>query len=363
MNNPDKIVRKQMCLLIAAHNEEVVIGSTLKSAINAGMKPDYIYVVDDNSSDSTSKIAKSILPRKNVLRVRRSGKGLALTKASKKFELSKKYRWIHIADADGTFASNYFNVFRREIRVENAAATGYIKSLPGKRVSEYRAYEYTVGMELHRRVQSLLGVISIIPGPTSCFRWDVFSELDFDTKALTEDFDVTLQIHRNNMGRIQYIPGAVAYTQDPLTLKAYINQITRWNRGVLQGMIRHKIGTRPKAIDAYLQYQILQSLFLALNILIWVPYMTAGKGGASFLAMTFIMDVALTFVIALLTAIRSRRSDILAAFPIIYGFKWISLAVFLKSFIEVIVLRRYRVSSGTWSNGSSRRYKIPVTSN
>lgn len=347
-----------MCLLIAAHNEEVVIANTLNSAINAGMKPENIFVVDDNSADLTSKIARTILPKQNVCKVRRSGKGLALTKATKKFELTSKYRWIHIADADGSFAPNYFNVFRREIRVSNAAATGYIKSLPGKRVSEYRAYEYTVGMELHRRVQSLLGVISIIPGPTSCFRWDVFEKLDFNTKALTEDFDVTLQIHRNKLGKIQYIPKAVAYTQDPLTLKAYINQISRWNRGVLQGMRRHKIGTKVKAIDAYLQYQIIQSLFLALNVFLWIPYMSLGRGGSSFLAMTFLMDVMLTFVIAFLAAMKSRRLDIISAFPIIYAFKWISLGVFLKAFVEVVILRKYKVTTGTWSNGAGRRYKI-----
>lgn len=70
------------------------------------------------------------------------------------------------------------------------------------------------------------------------------------------------------------------------------------------------------------------------------------------------MDVALTFIISLLAAIKSRRWDIISAFPIIYGFKWISLGVFLKAFVEVMILRKYRISSGTWDNGAGRRYKM-----
>src|SRR5438128_515350 len=96
--------RAMLCLLIAAHDEQMVIANTIRSAIRAGMKPRDIYVVDDNSSDKTSEIAKSILGEANVVKVKRSGKGLALSKASKKFNLTRRYRWIHIADADGGFA-------------------------------------------------------------------------------------------------------------------------------------------------------------------------------------------------------------------------------------------------------------------
>lgn len=347
--------RAMLCLLIAAHNEELVIAKTINSAIAAGMKPEHIYVVDDNSSDPTTKIARGILPRQNVAKVRRSGKGLALAKAAKKFELTKRYRWIHIADADGAFAPNYFAVFRKALRVENAAATGYIKSLPGRRISEYRIFEYTLGMELHRRIQSMLGVIPIIPGPTSCFRADVFEKVNFANQALTEDFDVTLQLHRQNLGRIQFIPEAVAYTQDPPTLKAFVRQILRWNRGVMQGVRRHKIGTKLTPIDMYLTYQIAQSLLLFVNCFVWLPYMMVTRGGASFLATTFLFDVFLTFLINFFIAIKARRFDAVSAFPVIYALKWVSLLVFIRAFVEVMILRKFKISKGAWNTG---RYTV-----
>jgi len=349
--------KQKMALLIAAHNEELVLEKTITSAIHAGMKPENIYVVDDYSSDSTSRIAKSLLPKSNVSRVHRSGKGLAISKAIKRFEFAERYYWLHIADADGGFAPNYFRVLRRNIRKNYIAATGYVRSLPGRDVSQYRVFEYTIGMELHRRLQSMFGVISVIPGPTSCFRTDILKSLKFNTGSLTEDFDVTLQIHRQKLGKIQYIPNAYVYTQDPRTVKDFYKQVTRWNRGVMQGLVRHKIGRKKQKIDAYLSMQIFQSLLLFGNFFIWVPYysVTARFGGAEFLAATFVFDVLLTFATTLFTSLRSSRYDIVSAFPYIYLIRWLNVFIFMKAFLDVIILRRFRISDGQWST-LSRRY-------
>lgn len=346
--------KKMLALLIAAHNEELVLGNTIRSAIKAGMHPEHIYVVDDCSTDRTAKIAKELLPLTNYVRVSRSGKGQAIAKAAKRLELTERYRWIHIADADGAFAPRYFNIFRRELRSENAAATGYIRSLPGKRVSEYRVFEYTVGMEIHRRLQALLNVVPVIPGPTSCFRADVFDRVNFDNKSLTEDFDVTMQLHRLKLGKIQFIPAAVAYTQDPKTLKDYVNQINRWNRGGLQSIVKYRIGRKASPIDAYLSYQIMQNLLFFLCYMVWVPYLTFFQGRPAAIASAFVVDVLVTFAITVLAAARTRRWDIVSAFPHVYALRWVSLAVFLKAFTEVIILKKYRHTNGLFGERSTR---------
>ena len=356
-----KAPKPMLALLIAAHNEELVLAKTINSAIKAGMKAEHIYEVDDNSSDKTSAIAKSILPESNVMRVRRSGKGLALTKAAKRFKLAKRYRWIHIADADGAFAPNYFRVFRKELRVKYAAATGYVRSLPGKRVSEYRVFEYTVGMEIHRRLQAMLNIVPVIPGPTSCFRADVFEKVNFDNKSLTEDFDVTMQLHRHKLGRVQFIPKAVAYTQDPRDVKDYAKQITRLDPGRLPHHLRYKVGRRPHLIDAYLGYQIIQNLLFFVSYLIWVPYLTYTRHSPAVIATAFVVDVYVTFIITLLAAARARRWDVVSAFPQVYLLRWLSLGVFLKAFFEVVILRKFRHTDGVWENHSTRRYVVDST--
>lgn len=205
-------------------------------------------------------------------------------------------------------------------------------------------------MELVRRFQSIAGVISIIPGPTSIFRSDVFEQLNFGGDALCEDFDVTLQLHRQNLGSIQYIPKAIARTQDPATFKDFIKQITRWNRGVVQMFLKHRIGTRATKIDTYLSYQLFQNLFFVFVYAVWVPYVTISSGSFGYLALAFVADVMMMFIYAYFAALRSKRWDILAAFPVIYGMRWVSAYVFLKAFVEVAILRRYRLgeAKGMW---------------
>lgn len=344
-----------LALLIAAHNEELVLENTIRSALRAGMTREHIYVVDDNSSDRTSEIARSVLGPHNVIKVGRSGKGLALSKANKHFNLTRRYRWIHIADADGSFSPDYFKIFRKQLRVKYAAATGYVRSLPGGPISQYRVMEYTVGQEIHRRFQALTHTITVIPGPTSCFRADVFARVDFANKSLCEDFDVTLQIHRKKLGKIQFIPQAIAYTQDPQNMADFTKQITRWNRGVLQGVRRHGIGRKATRLDAYLSYQVAQNLMFFASYALVVPFLALTRNSAEVVALTFLYDVCITAVITLAVAMRAHRFDILAAFPHIYAFRFVSLFVFLKAFMEVIVLRRFKHSSGAWT--TVQRYK------
>jgi cellulose synthase/poly-beta-1,6-N-acetylglucosamine synthase-like glycosyltransferase len=349
----------KLALLIAAHDEELVIEQTIRSAIRAGMEPRHIYIVDDNSSDKTSKIATSIVGPHNVLRVGRSGKGLALTKAAHEFDLVNRYNWIHIADADGGFAEDYFKIFRNTLRSKYAAATGYVRSLPGSSIGQYRVFEYTLGMELHRRFQAMTHTITVIPGPTSCFRSDVFAKLNFANKSLTEDFDVTIQIHRQKLGKIQFIPKAVAYTQDPRNIADFTKQITRWNRGIMQGIKRHHIGFRRSRIDAYISYQILQNFMLIANYGFVLPYLAHKAHSLDVLAIAFLMDVTLMLSLTFLTAMKANRKDILSAFPQIYLYRWLTLYVFLKSFIEVIIFRKFKASEGIWGT-AGRRFKNTI---
>lgn len=344
------MAKRMIALIIAGYNEESVIGATIRSAIAGGMNKADIYFVDDGSTDKCGAVASEILGKTNVMRVKNGGKGMALAKGSKKFQLTQRYRWIHIADADGGFASNYFTVFRRELRSKYAAATGYVKSLPGSTIGQYRVMDYTVGMEIVRRFQAAVGVITIIPGPTSCFRADVFEKLKFTNGAIAEDFDVTLQIHRQRFGSVQFIDEAVAHTHDPLTFKDFVKQLRRWNRGILQGVWMHRIGSKFDKVDAYLTYQIAMNLAMFASYGIMLPIVALRHPNTfEVLAAAFLTDVLVAAMLVFITAIKAKRLDILAAFPQLYGYRWASLGVFLWSFFEVMVLGKYRKPHiGSW---------------
>lgn len=352
--------RHFIALLIPAYNEKLVLEHTIRSAVTAGLPRQHIYVVDDCSDDMTSAIARRLVGSLNVVRVTRSGKGIAVQKATSGMLLSKRYEWIHIADADGEFDEHYFTELKINLDKRHAAATGYVASLPGGVISKYRTFEYAIGMDIIRRFQSLAGVITIVPGPTSIFRSDVFEKLTFEPDVLCEDFDITLQIHRLKLGTIQFIPSAIAHTQDPSTFRDYLKQITRWNRGIMQMLFKHHIGLRLGKVDAYLSYQIMQNILFFMMYAIWVPLVTILAGSLAYLALAFLSDVILMFGFMMFAAKRSGRKDIIAAFPIIYLLRWVSLGVFIKSFVEVVILHKYRTTSGAWEKVTRRSNVAPV---
>ena len=172
--------------------------------------------------------------------------------------------------------------------------------------------------------------------------------------------DVTLQLHRQKLGTVQFIPKAVAYTQDPQNLQDFKKQITRWNRGIMQGITRHHIGFGAQRIDAYLSYQVMQNMLLFLNYFILLPYLAIARHSASVIASAFLLDVILMFGLTLAVAFKAGRKDILSAFPHIYFYRWVTLAVFLRAFTEVIILRRFKASDGVWGT-AGRRYKSTLS--
>lgn len=350
----------KIALLIPAYNEELVIESTIKSAIEAGLPINDIYLVNDNSSDKTVELSMRYLPAKNILTVQRSGKSKAIKQARDHFNLCANYQWIHIADADGRFERNYFINLQNHLDISRPAATGYISSMPGSIFSTYRAYEYAIGMEISRRFQSIFGIIPVIPGPTSIFRNDIFARINFDSGTLCEDFDITLQLHRHGYGNIQFIPEARVLTQDPLTLKDYYHQILRWNRGVIQSMIRVNIGIKSQRIDFYIPLLVIQNLFVMIAYTIALPYVIWHTRSIEILSKVFLIDILIHFSSLIIVGIYIKRTDIIPAFVQLYLLKFLNLFAFTKSFFEVFLLGKFKPNSQKhWRKNT--RYQIKTS--
>lgn len=355
--------RARLCLLIAAHNEELILDSTLKSAIRAGICKHHIYVVDDNSADNTYDIAVRRLGRNNVLRVERSGKALALFKAVKHFTIEKRYTWVHVADADSLFSRNYFRIVRRDLNPDKfCAAIGVVQSLRGGWISAYRTCLYAFGQTVNRPVEALLRVIPVMPGPTSIYQTAILGDLNFFARSVTEDFDMTLQIYRKKLGRIQYIRTAINYTQDPKSVKEYYRQVSRWSRGYFQSLINHRIGLKPHPIDIYLAYQVVKTLLFAIELLILLPLRVTIVGNGQLLLIMIAADFLMTLAFALFGAIYSKRWSILWYMPTFFILRIVDIIVFVKALFSVSLKRLLRMEkqlAAGWSVGD-KRYKLTL---
>ncbi len=351
-------MRRRLALLLPAHNEELIIETTIKSAIAAGQSRRDIFVVDDNSSDATREIAHRLLGSANVLSVGRSGKALAVQKAITHFQMEQSYVWLHVADADSIFSPDYFRHYRSKLQSRNyAVAVGFVQSLRGNWISTYRALTYTYSQHVNRRIQSKLGMISVFPGPITCFRTDIISKLDFDGNSLTEDFDITLQVHRKKLGKIVFIPKAINYTQDPQTLGDFCKQNLRWQRGFFQGVKKYRIGLGRQRIDLSLGFQMLQTALFAVQLLILVPIVVTVTDNWMVIPVAIAADFILNGMIAFGSSFAAKRWNLLGALPYFYFLRWLEIGIYFVALYEVLVQKKFQSAIKGWDT-EGRRYKL-----
>jgi biofilm PGA synthesis N-glycosyltransferase PgaC len=352
--------RRKLALLLPGHNEELIISTTIRSAVAAGQNKRDIFVVDDASTDATRRLAVELLGKQNVLSVHRSGKALAVKKAIKKFNIERQYQWLHVADADSIFSPDYFRIYRRKLDSSKyAVAVGFVQSLRGNWISTYRALTYTFSQHVNRRIQAKLGMISVFPGPITCFRTDILSKLDFEADSMTEDVDITLQVHRKKLGNIVFIPRAINYTQDPQTLKDFCKQTQRWQRGFFQGVRKYRIGLHGQRIDLSLGFQMLQTILFIVQLGILFPLIIFTTHNWMIIPVAIAADFVLNSAIAVGASVAAKRWMLLGALPYFYFLRWVEIGIYLSAFVEVIILGRFKQSVKGWAT-EGRRYKLDM---
>jgi cellulose synthase/poly-beta-1,6-N-acetylglucosamine synthase-like glycosyltransferase len=245
------IRREELAVLIAAHNEEPVLASSIDS-VTPLLGRDKVYVVSDASTDRTVDVARA--SGVSVLRLRRNrGKAGALCAGIKRFGLLDRYRAVMFLDADSEADVRYFDealVLLAEPDV--AAVAGYVRVLweprqlpvAGKLILAHRNRLYTLTQLFQKYGQTWrhVSVCYIVPGFASIYRAEALDQIDIDPRGLViEDFNMTFEVHRKHLGRIALSPHAVAYSQDPHTIGDYIRQVRRWNLGFWQTIRRHGI--------------------------------------------------------------------------------------------------------------------------
>jgi len=353
-----RVHKKRLALLLPGKDEELIIAATIRSAIAAGQKREDIFVVDDGSTDKTRKEALKELPKKNVLSVVGGGKAKAVMQGIDHFKIEERYTWVHVADADSVFGPDYFRIYRKNLHAKKyAVALGFVQSLRGNWISHYRAVTYTYSQHIFRRFQSYLGMISVFPGPITCFKTSILKDLEFDGNSLTEDFDITLQVHRKKLGKIKFIPEAINYTQDPQTLRDFIKQNQRWQRGFFQGFLKYRVGTKLQALDIGLVYQITEIVFYLLQMFVLIPFVLIQTGNWQLLPAIFVADFLVVAVLAVFSAVAAKRLTALLCLPYFFFLRTVELGVFIQAFFEVVILRKYRNEIRGW-DVAGRRYAL-----
>ncbi|MCU1598722.1 MAG: glycosyltransferase family 2 protein [Glaciihabitans sp.] len=274
------INKGSVAIVIAAHNEELVIEKTLASAM-AQVPCGQIYVASDGSSDATTELA--ISRGANVLDLNPNrGKAGAIVAAIKYFDLIDRYDVVMLLDADTVLADDYLDsglpLFDDPeiVAVAGRASTIFSpapETLIGRILVTYRQRVYIAVQYLLKYGQAsrLVNVVSIVPGFASMYRTRVVGSIDIDAPGLSiEDYNMTFEIHAKSLGRIAFNPrAAIAHTQDPDTLHEYSKQVQRWSLGFWQTLLRH--GWRARVFFLVTWLSVIELLIACVMLVITPP--------------------------------------------------------------------------------------------
>jgi cellulose synthase/poly-beta-1,6-N-acetylglucosamine synthase-like glycosyltransferase len=334
-------VPDDICVVIPAHNEELLVGRCIRSALAAGLAPGQVYVVNDGSTDATAAVTAGF-PGVNLLTNGVScGKLGALRRGIAHFGLATRYRYLAILDADSHVGPEYFaeGLVPFLTNPDVVLVCGAPHSERHNWLTAYRAVEYALTQCAFRAGQSALNVITVAPGCASIYATRILPELEWDSQTLVEDMDLTIQIHRKRLGAIVFTPHAKAYTQDPRTMKQYVGQLTRWYSGTWQVMMLRRLPFGRQRIDA--EIALLTGEGLLYGLLFFLLPVLALFRPAAVLGMLMV-DQALWLTLAVGFALSQRRADILRAFPFFLFIRFVNCAILLRTFWSEVIRRRTR---------------------
>ena len=237
-------------VMVPAHNESIVIQKTIEALLAFDYPKDRyeIIVINDNSTDNSSEILEQIQashPDRKLIAINTDnvagGKGksnalnIALSVATGSI--------IAIYDADNTPAPDALIIL-----VENLMTDDKLGAVIGKfRTRNRNASLLTrfVNIEtlayqcMNQAGRYFFFKLCTIPGTNFVIRRSIIDSMGgWDTKALSEDTEISFRIYR--MGYyIKFMPLAVTWEQEPQLLKQWFKQRTRWAKGNLYVLLKN----------------------------------------------------------------------------------------------------------------------------
>ncbi len=293
-----------LAVIVAAHNEAPVLGVTIDTLAQQSDPPDLILLADDGSSDDSAATLKRLygldtpalgeisppapgLPSLRWLRLPRGGKARALNAAI----LHLDSEIVLTVDADTLLAPGALAAMRSAFTAEPelVAATGVLAPICGKSLKErlfqwFQSYEYVRNF-LSRYAWMGQNGLLLISGAFAGFRRRALIEVGgFDPDCMVEDYEVIHRLHRHaaNTGqdwRVRVVGAALASTDAPASVMAFLRQRRRWFGGFLQtqhwnrDMVGNahfgRLGTRMLPVKALDTLQPIYGL-TAFAILLWL---------------------------------------------------------------------------------------------
>ena len=227
-------------VVVPAYNESVTAVATVRNILSCGY-PVAVLFVDDGSTDGTADLVRSEFARDarvKVLVKSNGGKAAAINTA---IGVSTSEIIITV-DADTVLTPG--SVERIVSWFEDpaiAAVAGHVEV--GNRDSVVAALqhdEYVSAQSFERDALSRANGIMVVPGAFGAFRQSVVRKLGgYATDTLAEDCELTVRLVKAGY-KVVYDRHAVAVTEAPDNMTAYIRQRFRWGYGTAQVLWKYR---------------------------------------------------------------------------------------------------------------------------
>ena len=341
--------KHKFMLIIPAHNEMAVVGNLVHSLRNLDYDNDKydIYVIADNCTDDTSKVAKEAgaLVYERFHETKKT-KGYALNWFFKKMEEEGKvYDALVIFDADNVVDKNFLNVMNKKLCQGERLVQGYrdIKNPTDTWVSGGYALFYWMMNKLYHLARYNIGLSPLVNGTAFMVEWSVLMPHGWNTSTLTEDIEFSLTNIAKGV-KLGWAEDAIVYDEQPLTFKQSWTQRERWTVGHLQILQKYSKDLFTSAIkrktvmnlDAFLYILGIPQLILTLLLVVVnTVFYLVGEMPLEVLLQNYLMYIVTTFLLPMLSAlfvlviekkpIRPMTKAILM-FPIFMG-SWILINI------------------------------------
>ena len=232
--------------IIPAHNEEMVVGNLIESLKQQNYPKELydIYVIADNCTDSTAKVAK----KAGAIVYERfdpdhKTKGYALQWFLKqKIEENADYDAFFVFDADNIVDKNFIVNMNKKLCQGEDVVQGYrdIKNPTDNWITAGYALFYWTMHRLYHLARYNIGLSPLLNGTGFMVRFDVVKPNGWETETLTEDIEFSLKriIQGKKLG---WATDAIVYDEQPTSFKQSWSQRSRWTVGHMQCIKRYTV--------------------------------------------------------------------------------------------------------------------------
>ena len=231
-------------LLVAAHNEESVIGQLVESLNKLDYPQDKykVFVVADNCTDNTARIASdlgaTVWERENT---EKRGKGYAMEFAFERiFALPDEYEYICVFDADNLVDEKFLFNMNNKINEGYRAVQGYLDSK--NPTDNWLTFSYSLWYWLNNRIAQLsrgnLDMGCRLGGTGFAVESKLIQEFGWGATCLAEDTEFTLKLALSDI-KVGWCHSAVVYDEKPALLGTSIKQRKRWMQGLSEVAVRY----------------------------------------------------------------------------------------------------------------------------